>query len=203
MRNRCQVLPDERTTRRKAHGDGPSLAQSVLDRISYTTDGWCKLVNLAANKSGGYPQVSSGGANKFATLGEVLLWSMGISKPELPIGTPGSAVPDVSHLCARPRCKTGGHVCLESKAENNARKGCIVWVACSTTCARCHGARVILVCSHGPPCIRSHPGYESQENFLANAICRDDSDTFREVVKRQKLAVAGPSKPKSGGASKN
>lgn len=61
-------------------------------------------------------QLSFAGANKFATLGEVLLWAGGTT-----LNVTGN---QCSHLCCNPLCKIPAHVVVESAQKNNQRKGC-------------------------------------------------------------------------------
>jgi Zinc-binding loop region of homing endonuclease len=119
----------------------PQMARQVLDRLTTEkVSGWCKEVSLIPSRDGGYVQVSWGGVNKFAVLQEVVLWAQGQEK-----ANPND---HVSHRCANPRCKTVGHMVVESAGENNRRKNCLVHIACT----HCH--RRILVCPHSPLCIK-------------------------------------------------
>jgi hypothetical protein len=184
LRARCQVLASTKTLRRSAQGDGPALATKVLSRISTTHVGWCNLANLAANKPGGYPQVSWQGFNKFATIGEVVLWADSRHKPATPAGAEGV---EVSHLCHQPRCTVASHLTVEGKTANGARKGCVPWTPHQKDCTRCNGRGVTLLCAHEPPCIRYHDQYASQQDFLASGICLDQSEDSRECIRRRKL----------------
>ena len=114
-------------------------------------DGWCMLSTLAPTKVGGYIQVSIGGVNKAVLLGELCLWSSGR------VLHPGE---QVSHLCHKPRCCIPGHLTVEGAKENNARKGCGVWVYCKCGC----GAYTIS-CVHKPACIRYCSSFKSLEEF--------------------------------------
>lgn len=114
------------------------------------------MSKLSPTKDDGYVQLSEGGANKFAVLQEVVLWSGGVAKK--------SPSDQCSHLCGKTRCLEVDHICSEDIRINNGRKGCLVWVGCP----HCHLA--ILVCEHEPVCVKYHLGYVSQEDFLANGI---------------------------------
>lgn len=116
--------------------------------------GFCSVVSLKPSKDGGYVQLSFAGANKFATLGEVLLWAGGTT-----LNVTGD---QCSHLCCNPLCKIPAHVVVESAQKNNQRKGCgVVW-----PCSHC--SKVYLTCPHEPSCIKFVEGYSSWEDFLAN-----------------------------------
>ena len=136
----------------------PKFAQGVLDTYSTQVDGWCEVVSLAPTKEEGYVQLSYGGANKFSTLGLVLLWANGLD-----------VTPDkdqCSHLCPNKGCKLLPHVLPESAKANNNRKGCLVWIDCH------HCGLKIFVCMHRPHCIKFCMGYSSPEDFLARGVCR-------------------------------
>jgi hypothetical protein len=55
----------------------PELCKRLLDKLDYDKDGFCEISHLVPTKDGGYAQVSFGGANKFTTLQEVVLWAAG------------------------------------------------------------------------------------------------------------------------------
>lgn len=131
----------------------PELCKKFLEGLDYEKDGYCKISKLVPTKEGGYAQVSYGGANKFATLEEVVLWAAG--------GTKGIGQ-QCSHRCHKTLCKEVGHVCSESIQKNNERKGCLVWIDCP------HCDQKILVCVHEPKCIKFAPGFGSWEDFLEN-----------------------------------
>jgi hypothetical protein len=134
----------------------PAKAQEFLEELKVVRHGFCWESTLSPSKEGGYIQLSSGGANKFCTLGEMLVWAAGL---RLEGGD------QVSHRCHHPKCTLPSHICSESAALNNGRKGCIVWVDCPHGCSE-----KILACPHIPGCIRYVPGYESWEEFLANGV---------------------------------
>ena len=120
MRARCQSVHSDKTSKRKTHEDGAALARQILSRIPTVPDGWCKL-STAADTGKGYSQVSYSGANKFATLQELVLWAGGRAKPAFSDKTDPN---DVSHLCDQRQCTIPSHVVVETKAANNNRKGC-------------------------------------------------------------------------------
>lgn len=189
VRQMCQAGSRSGTQRSASTETGPSLAKRVLAKIKTTTFQWCTLANLQPTKLGGYPQASWEGANKFATVGEVVIWSKGQAKLQHPDPKVGD---EVSHLCTQPRCMDPDHIILESKVDNNSRKGCVVYTPCSADCRRCNGRRVVALCPHSPPCIMHHPGYKSLEDFQRNGICRDDSEGVRERdAKRRRGAEVG------------
>jgi len=125
------------------------------------------------------------GANKFATLQEVLLWSKGIVRPPGLLtqhpegGETTQEVFEASHLCHHPRCMIADHICLEHRDDNQQRKGCVPWVECSDSCRSCGGKKVIMLCPHSPRCIKWIATYPSQEALEANGICRDDGEAIR------------------------
>lgn len=135
-----------------------SLANDIVQKYSHgaTVDGFCRLSSLAPTKVGGYIQVSHNGANKFATLEEVMIWAGG---RDLPGGQ------QASHRCCRPSCTIVSHVIPESAEVNNRRKNCLVFGDCH------HCSLKILVCSHDPCCIKYSPGFTSWEDFLQNGVC--------------------------------
>lgn len=138
----------------------PSMARIVLDRLPIEkVSGWCKEVSLVPSKEGGYIQVSWSGVNKFAVLQEVVLWAQGQEK-----ANPND---HVSHLCANPRCKTVGHMVVESAGDNNRRKNCRVHIQCT------HCGLRILICPHSPLCIK-HGGsrFVDMDDFVnGGGIC--------------------------------
>lgn len=133
----------------------PALARQVLDGLDTEFNGFCPCCKFKPSKEGGYVQLSFEGANKFATLGEVLLWSKGV--------TLNVAGDQCSHLCGNPLCCDATHVVVESAQKNNQRKGCLVVWQCF------HCPKVYLTCPHGPSsCIKFVSGFSSWEDFLAN-----------------------------------
>lgn len=137
------------------------FAKTVLDTQNSTTAGWCELVQLAPNKAGGYIQLSFGGANKFALLHHVAVMTDEEMK-ERWLQEPGL---EVSHRCHQPACKRPDHLCLESAADNNRRKGCLVWIPCP------HCERKIILCPHTPFCIKADPAFTSMEQLVAEGAC--------------------------------
>jgi hypothetical protein len=133
----------------------PALARQILGGLDTKRVGFCPVSGLKPSKDGGYIQLSFDGANKFATLGEVLLWSRGVTLNNVP----GS---QCSHLCSTPSCTDPNHVVVESAVENNRRKGCAVVWPCS------HCSKIYLICSHVPSCIKYIEGYSSWEDFVTN-----------------------------------
>lgn len=134
----------------------PVEARNLVDSLPFRSEGWCRLCTLKPSKEGGYIQVSWQGANKFATLQEVVLWASGCAL------RPGE---QCSHRCCQPACLNLGHVVAESELENQRRKGCLVWVDCR------HCALKILVCVHGgQKCIQYCEGYVDSEAFEAAGV---------------------------------
>jgi hypothetical protein len=132
------------------------LIENTVQKNS-APDGFCVLSGMKPSKRDGYIQLSSGGANKFAMLQEVLLWAAGYTLGE------GQ---QASHLCKKPSCTVIGHVVPESAVENNQRKGCGAVIPCSHAgCAKYH-----LACQHLPRCITYVPGFESWEAFLRDGL---------------------------------
>ena len=75
-------------------------------------------MDSAKNKtSNGYVQPSYGGANHFAVLQDIVVWSEGVTLSE--------NGDQVSHLCGNPSCTLFEHMCIESAQKNNGRKGCV------------------------------------------------------------------------------
>lgn len=136
--------------------DGPELARTILSGLDTKSDGFCVVTDFAKNKTGGYIQPSYGGANHFAVLQELVIWSEGVT-----LNDNGE---QISHRCHNPSCTLFGHLCLESAAKNNARKGCaVVW-----PCAHC--LKFYMICSHEPRCIKYVPGFTSWDDFVANGV---------------------------------
>jgi hypothetical protein len=119
--------------------------------------GWCVNTRLKISRT--YAQVSGQGANRFACLQELLLWSQGIQK------SPGE---HASHLCHNPLCCIAQHVIAEPARINQLRKGCLVWVPCphGDMC----GNRKYFVCQHRPACIKYCEGFRDQEHFLREGV---------------------------------
>lgn len=137
--------------------NNPVCAQEFLESLPCVTNGFCVDCLLAPSKVGGYIQLSWEGANKFCTLGEMLGWAAGkyTTRP----------TDQISHRCHNPRCSIPAHVVVESAADNNRRKGCLVFVDCPHGCPE-----KILVCPHKPCCIRFVPGYETWDEFFSGGI---------------------------------
>lgn len=135
-----------------------TIAENIVRNYATgaTEDGFCRLSPMKPSKAGGYIQVSDGGANKFATLQEVLIWAGGRDLT-------GGA--QASHLCCRPSCTVIEHVIPESAEENNARKNCVVFGNCH------HCSKKVLVCQHTPTCIKFCPGFASWQDFLRDGVC--------------------------------
>lgn len=119
-------------------------------------EGWCKPTTLQPSAGGKYAQVSYQGCNKIAILQHVVLWADGLD-----------VINDqhASHLCNNRLCTTRHHVIPESPEQNNARKGCRVWVDCP------HCPKKILVCLHNPPCIKYAQGFDDMAHLIANGVC--------------------------------
>ena len=134
------------------------FAQRIVSRYrsSARQEGFCWLSPLQPSKEGGYIQVSESGANKFATLQEVMIWAGG---RDLRHGE------QASHLCCHPTCTVTSHVVPETAEENNRRKNCAVYGGCT------HCSKMVLVCSHSPECIKFCPGFASWEGFLREGVC--------------------------------
>lgn len=137
----------------------PAAAQELLARYRprATRSGWCLLSGHQPSKDDGYVQLSWRGVNKLCTLPEVVAHAGGSVRM--------FAGAQASHLCHERRCMVEGHVVYESAQANNRRKGCRVWMACPhATCPL-----LIRLCSHMPACIKWHPGYGTQADFLRRA----------------------------------
>jgi len=136
--------------------NNPARAQEYLESLTNVVPkGYCIECQLKPSKEGGYIQVSSGGANKFCVLGEMVAWAKGVRPTQ---------EDQVSHLCHRPTCVVPAHVTIESARANNARKGCRVWVDCP------HCPLKIFICDHQPACIRYAPGYSTWEEFRSDGV---------------------------------
>ena len=133
----------------------PELARNILQSLKTQQDGFCQLSILKPSKKGGYVQLSSQGANKFAVLQEVLLWAKG---EKAVYGD------HVSHLCDKPKCMLPEHMYLESPVVNNSRKNCGKIIKCAD-CPKHYQA-----CDHSPRCITFVERYASWEEFLAEGL---------------------------------
>lgn len=165
----------------------PEVCRGILDDLSCTIDGWCRLANIKPNKSNGYPQVSWRGMNHVAVAGEIALWARGEMKPYKPHGNihpVEDQVFQISHLCGKSRCVVPEHVVVETAQENNSRKGCAPWVDCSEHCSLCRGRKVIWRCPHKPGCIMYHAGFPSIKELKEKGICRDDAEKSRDQARR-------------------
>jgi hypothetical protein len=129
----------------------------VIGRLQQTSvkDGFCLLSVLKPTKEGGYIQLSSEGANKFATLQEVLLWARGDRLQ------PGQ---HASHLCDKPKCLMKEHIVAESPVVNNSRKNCGRVIKCA------HCDKYYQACDHSPRCVTFIEGFASWEEFLVNGL---------------------------------
>lgn len=110
---------------------------------------------MRPSKKNGYIQLSAGGANHFATLQTVLLWSKGLD-----LG-PGR---QVSHLCDKPACLISTHITIESAVENNSRKNYGMVLGCF------HCEKKVLACKHTPSCITYVKGFSTWEDFVARGL---------------------------------
>lgn len=133
----------------------PEMARGILSKLPTKQDGFCRLAQLAPSKEGGYVQVSHGGANKFAILQEVLLWSK---------GQQAQADQHISHLCDKPTCVIPEHVCVETPKVNNSRKNCGMIIDCA------HCDKKYVACKHEPKCIGFVGGFGSWEEFLERGV---------------------------------
>jgi hypothetical protein len=133
----------------------PAAARDLVARLETEQDGFCRLVKLAPSKKDGYIQLSVAGANKFAVLQEVLLWS----KHEMAVEGL-----HISHLCDKPRCAVAEHVVLESPGVNNSRKNCGKIINCA------HCEKKYIACDHEPKCISYVPGFASWADFMQEGL---------------------------------
>lgn len=140
---------------RLLYASRPDLCRVLLSGLPGKKKGFCRVCTLKPTKVGGYVQLSVAGANKFATLGEVLLWSKSVT---LGLGNDFQ----VSHLCHEPLCLCPEHVVVETCLANNGRKGCGVVFPCG------HCPKIYLTCGHEPACILFVEGFSSWEDFLLN-----------------------------------
>lgn len=138
----------------------PAQCRQLLAGLPFRQEGWCRICTLQPSKNNGYIQVSSGGANKFAMLQEVVLWAGGGAL------SPGE---QCSHLCGQPRCMGLDHIIAESELENQRRKGCLVWVDC------CHCELKVLVCPHGgKKCVKFCTSFRDAADFEARGVHRTE-----------------------------
>jgi len=135
-----------------------AVARRILAnyRAQARVDGFCWLSPLKPTKTGGYIQVSAEGANKFATLQELMVWAADMDL---------EPAQQASHLCCQPACTVETHIVPESAEENNHRKNCRVHVDCP------HCTRKIVICVHNPLCIKYCPGFATWEDFLRDGVC--------------------------------
>ena len=116
--------------------------------------GWCETVDMAPTKKDGYIQITPvAGYNKMCTLHEAVLYAQSGAWEV-------SADTQISHRCNNPKCRTLGHVCLESASANNSRKGCLIAVKCPC------GSGAFFMCPHRPCCIPQYkPGGSTHATF--------------------------------------
>jgi hypothetical protein len=202
MRARCQSVRGDASkgARSQAHEDGKTLARGILARLDTEPQGWCRLAKLRPTKTGGYAQVSAEGANKFATLQEVVLWAKGGVKPPPVFVDDGNGnvkedhnkSMEVSHLCDQPQCIVMDHICVEARKINLERKDCKrPWSRHPDSCSRCHGKKVDRICSHDPPCVDYLAGFASQEDLLARGVCGDSREFYRNHDEAKRRAKFG------------
>lgn len=136
----------------------PEVARDIIAKYKQRAvlEGWCWVLPLKPTKDNGYVQVSWGGVNKLAVLQEVVLWAN---------DTVVEKGQDASHLCHQKRCLNLSHIIPEAAPDNQARKGCRVWVDCR------HCAKKLFVCVHEPSCIKYCPGYRDHEHLLTEGVC--------------------------------
>jgi hypothetical protein len=130
------------------------VARACLNALHTKSKGFCRLSILKPSKEGGYIQLSYGGANKFAVLQEVLVWSRGEQIPYLH---------HASHLCDEPACTIPEHIVVETPAENNSRKNCGV----INRCPHNDCDKLVSTCTHNPRCIYYIGGYQSWDEMLS------------------------------------
>lgn len=206
LRQQCQE--GSHAVRAPVLGSGALLAQQILDQVFNKPENlfqpdrsWCVYCTLTPTKENGYIQLSYRGANKFALLHEVILWSKGVSRPnKLKTFYPenGETIVEewqVSHLCSHPRCIVSDHIILEHTLDNQQRKNCLPWTRCSRDCRACLGEKVILLCQHDPPCIKWHPTYTSMEDLVARGVCMDEREAIRNERWSDRQAHEGLTNP--------
>jgi hypothetical protein len=132
----------------------PARCQQLLERLPTVIDGWCWIVLMKGNKAGGdgYVQLSHAGANNFALLHEVVLWSKGEFV---------RAGEQISHLCSNTKCRNPHHIISEPSIVNQSRKNCPVWVACAHKDCRLP----YLICCHKPYCVKYCEGCRDEHEL--------------------------------------
>lgn len=128
----------------------------MIEALKTEKDGFCRVSVLRPSKAGGYIQLSSGGANKFAVLHEVLLWCKGEIKT--------TDNQHISHLCDKPSCAVKEHVVLKAPATNNSRKNCGMVLDCP------HCELKIQACKHSPRCITYVEGFNTWDDFVERGL---------------------------------
>ncbi|KAJ8607817.1 hypothetical protein MRB53_040053 [Persea americana] len=189
--------------------EGMEQAVSILNSMSYNLEGWCKLAKLVsddpklsfggANKFAPVGEVVAWAqglhkpvTSQFVDSANLKNWVSDHTKvwEELAQILPeGSTVADmlpgaepateVSHLCHHPNCMTVGHVTLEARKTNLGRKGCLVYVRCSESCADCGGDKVISLCPHEPDVFVFTGHTLTMKHLLGMAFVEDDREESR------------------------
>lgn len=115
-------------------------------KLQPSSPGYCRLTSMVPSKDRGYVQISVGGLNKAMTLNEALLMLSG----NWDAWDRANGSLQASHRCHQPMCTVPAHVCLETAAANNGRKGCLIFMKCPC------GRGWLLLCEHRPVCIPLH-----------------------------------------------
>lgn len=145
----------------------PELCETIIQREIANNSrsiGFCIVSTKTPSKNDGYIQLSHDGANKFATIQEVLLWSKGERLPDH-----GESFMHISHLCDTPACLLKEHIVQETPAQNNRRKNCGKLIQCR------HCVKFYSACDHQPRCIQyaaPRNGSRTWAEFEANELHR-------------------------------
>jgi len=136
--------------------------RDLLQRETTTRVGWCWLTSIVPTKENGQIQLSFYG-HKFATLAKMAAYHY---YNRWPVDSDNPAVAEQSsHRCNHSNCFRPGCLFYEPAKQNNARKNCLVWVACPH--AEQDGCKkVVFTCTHEPPCLLYKPGIASPEQLL-------------------------------------
>jgi hypothetical protein len=169
-----------------ARGNCVAIVKELVRELPIVVVGWCRLTTRVTNKREdkerplskklGYVQLSWDGINHAFLLHHLLAF---LRYRRLPMR---DGTLEVSHLCGNTVCTRSGHVVWEPAEVNQARKNCLVWVACPHhNCPQ----KYIVVCPHRPLCIKGFDDLSEEEfraNPLAHAHLTEEQVTALEIM---------------------
>lgn len=120
-----------------------------LETTRRNAESGCRVLQMSPSKVGGYVQVTVSQAMFFrqsTTQLKVLAHHLPIM---LTCGRRPADGEDASHLCGNPLCIAKEHLIIESKAANQRRKNCPVYIQCP------HCQKILVTCEHNLQCYKA------------------------------------------------